>query len=89
MDTDLSTILNGYFLLMFIIGFLIMGIDKWKAINNRWRIPEKRLWLIAWMGGAAGTWLGMILFHHKTRHLHFVYGFTILAIAEAFIIYNI
>ncbi|HWI49648.1 MAG TPA: DUF1294 domain-containing protein [Rummeliibacillus sp.] len=89
MYTYLSTILNSYFLLMFIIGFITMGVDKWKAINNRWRIPEKRLWLIAWIGGAAGTWLGMIVFHHKTRHLQFVYGFTILMFIEAFIIYKI
>ncbi|MGX9135529.1 DUF1294 domain-containing protein [Rummeliibacillus sp. JY-2-4R] len=89
MNLDLSIVIKIYFLLLFVIGFLVMGIDKWKAINNRWRIPEKRLWLIAWGGGAAGTWLGMLLFHHKTRHPKFLYGFTILAIVEAFIILKV
>ena len=86
MYTDLSILLNSYLMIMFIVGFIVMGVDKWKAMNNRWRIPEKRLWLIACIGGAAGTWLGMIIFHHKTRHLNFVCGFTILAILEAIIV---
>lgn len=87
MNTKLSIILLSYFLVLFFIGFIIMGIDKWKAKQHRWRIPEKKLWLIAWLGGAAGTWLGMIVFHHKTRHPNFFYGFTLLAIVELLIIF--
>lgn len=29
-----------------IIGFLIMFIDKKRAIKNKWRIPEKTLFII-------------------------------------------
>lgn len=89
MHTNLSIFLNSYLMIMFFVGFIVMGIDKWKAVNNRWRIPEKRLWIIAFIGGAAGTWLGMIIFRHKIRHSNFLYGFTILAIIEAFIVHNI
>lgn len=89
MHTNLSLIINSYFTIMFIVGFTVMGIDKWKAMNHRWRIPEKRLWLIACIGGAAGTWLGMIVFRHKIRHLQFIWGFTILAVIEAFIVNSI
>lgn len=86
MAINVSNLVYSYFLIMFIIGFTVMGVDKWKAINSQWRIPEKRLWLIACIGGAAGTWLGMIIFHHKIRHNRFVYGFTLLTIIEGFII---
>ena len=32
------------------------------------------LFLTALLGGAAGSWAGMYLFHHKTRHWYFVLG---------------
>ncbi len=55
-------------------GFAFMGIDKQKARKHLWRIPEKTLFLIAVLGGSAGTIAGMYAFHHKTRHWYFVIG---------------
>ncbi len=63
-----------YFIAMNVIGFLLMGIDKWKAKKRAWRISEATLLLIAALGGALGSMLGMHIFHHKTRHRYFVYG---------------
>ena len=60
-------------LVMSIVGFSAMGIDKSKARRNAWRIPEKTLLMIAFLGGGAGVWLGMKVFHHKTLHLTFKY----------------
>lgn len=28
------------------VAFLVFGIDKWKAVKGRWRIPEKTLLLL-------------------------------------------
>ena len=36
--------------------------------------PEKRLFLLALLGGSLGANLGMHLFHHKTRHWYFRYS---------------
>lgn len=55
-------------------GLLVMGVDKAKAIRRAWRIPEKVLFGVALLGGSLGAWLGMYLFHHKTRHWYFVIG---------------
>ncbi len=55
-------------------GFLLMGIDKWKAKKRAFRIPEATLFIIAIIGGALGSILGMQLFRHKTRHWYFAYG---------------
>lgn len=55
-------------------GFLFMGIDKWKAKKRAWRISEATLLLVAALGGALGSLIGMRVFHHKTRRRHFVYG---------------
>lgn len=63
-----------YLGIMNVIGFLFMGLDKWKARKRAWRIPEATLFLIAALGGAVGSMLGMYLFRHKTRHWYFQYG---------------
>ncbi|MBQ2651033.1 MAG: DUF1294 domain-containing protein [Clostridia bacterium] len=56
------------------IAFLLCGIDKWKARRERWRIPEKTLFLSAILGGSVGFLLGMQLFRHKTKHKSFTIG---------------
>ena len=55
-------------------GFALMGLDKWKAKRNAWRIPEKTLFTVAVLGGTPGVIAGMQTFRHKTRHRKFKYG---------------
>ena len=57
-----------------IIGFVLFGIDKRRAIKHAWRIPEKTLFGVAIIGGSVGATLGMHLFRHKTKHMSFVIG---------------
>lgn len=59
-------------LVLSIITFVLCGIDKSAARHDRWRIPEKRFFLLALCGGAYGLCAGMLCFHHKTRHISFV-----------------
>ena len=54
-----------------IFSFILMGIDKYKAIKNNYRISENTLLLLSILGGGIGSLLGMILFHHKTKKLKF------------------
>ena len=54
-----------------LLSFILMGIDKLKAIKNNYRISENTLLLISIIGGGIGTLIGMILFHHKTKKLKF------------------
>lgn len=60
-----------YLLGINLIVFLLYGIDKAKAKRGQWRIPERTLILLAFFGGAAGAWIGMLLFRHKTQHAKF------------------
>ena len=64
------------------VGIAVMGLDKKKAIRNEWRIPEKTLFLVSLLGGSIGTWLGMYLFHHKTKHWYFVVGMPLILIIQ-------
>lgn len=75
-------IIFGYILLMSIIGFASMGIDKYKAKHGLWRIPEKTLFAIAIIGGSIGSILGMRFFHHKTKHKSFVIGMPLIFICQ-------
>lgn len=56
---------------MSIIAFACYGIDKKKAVEHAWRIRESTLILLAFLGGAPGAFLGMHVFHHKTKHWKF------------------
>ncbi len=64
----------SYLLIMNLVAFAIMGIDKKKAIHHKYRIPEKTLFLSALLGGSLGSIMGMQLFRHKTKHWYFVLG---------------
>ena len=75
-------ILASYLVIMNVIGFVIMGVDKKKAIKHQYRIPEKTLFLVAILGGSLGGWLGMKRFRHKTKHMKFVVGFSALFLVQ-------
>ena len=61
-----------YIVLINAAGFLLMGIDKKRAIRQQWRIPEKTFFIVSGILGSAGTLAGMYVFHHKTKHWYFV-----------------
>lgn len=54
-----------------ILGFILMYVDKQKAIKHQWRISENTLMLVAVLFGSFGVYGGMIIFRHKTKHLKF------------------
>lgn len=68
------TIKIGYFIGINILSFILAGWDKYSAIKKNWRISEKNLFGISILGGAIGLYLGMILFHHKTKKKSFQIG---------------
>ena len=47
-------------------------LDKKKAINHRYRIPENILLLFSIIGGVFGSIIGMMLVHHKTKKIKFI-----------------
>ena len=63
-------------------GFIIMGVDKKRAIRGAWRISEASLFLTALLGGSLGCILGMQHFRHKTKHWYFRYGLPALLIGQ-------
>ena len=76
----------AYVAVMSLILLILMYNDKSRAIKKQWRIAEKTLITMAFLGGAIGGVLGMYLFRHKTQHNLFAFGFPLLAAIQVFII---
>ncbi len=76
-----------YLLIMNTIGVVIMGSDKSRARRKVWRIPEQNLFLVSVLGGSIGTWAGMYLFRHKTKHWYFVIGMPLILVLQLVFLY--
>ena len=78
----LIMIFIGYLLVINLVGFIIMGVDKKRAVRGAWRISEASLFTVALLGGALGCILGMNHFRHKTKHWYFKYGMPVIFIVQ-------
>ena len=75
-----------YLIIINAVGFLLMLIDKQKAKQNAWRIPERTLLAVAAIGGSLGCLCGMRLCRHKTRHHKFSLGLSIMFAVQAVLV---
>lgn len=71
-----------YLTIINLIGFVVMFIDKSRAIHKEWRIPEKTLLMISAFGGSVGMFTGMHVFRHKTKRLKFTLGVPLIFIIQ-------
>jgi len=67
-------IILGSFLVINIISFLVMVIDKEKSRRGGIRISEGALFFWAAFFGGIGIYLGMFTVHHKTKKWYFYFG---------------
>lgn len=78
-----------YILIINLIGFLFMYIDKKRAINHQFRISENTLLSLSILGGSIGSFIGMYKFRHKTKKKKFTVGIPLIFIIESFLIIQI
>lgn len=76
-----------YLILINLTAFLLMYVDKKKAIKRQYRIPESVLLWSAFLGGAVGAYLSMRMFRHKTKHIKFTLGVPMAILASSILIY--
>ena len=79
---EYRVVLAVVLIIMNLISFALMGIDKKRAKNHEWRIPEKMLFLSAILFGGFGANAGMQLFRHKTKHWYFVIFMPLILIVQ-------
>ena len=82
MAKTLWILLAIYLLVVNLIAFILMGVDKRRAKKEMWRISEGTLFLFPVLGGSLGGILGMKLFRHKTKHWYFRFGFPALLLIQ-------
>ena len=78
-----------YLVIINIIAFLAMYIDKRKAKYGKWRIPEQSLFILALIGGSIGAIIGMYTFRHKTKKLRFSVGFPAILVLQIILIISL
>ena len=82
---SITKIILIYLLVINVLGFLAMGIDKRKAKMGNKRIPENTLFGFTFLGGGIGTIVGIYFFHHKTQKKKFTIGMPFILILEILI----
>jgi uncharacterized membrane protein YsdA (DUF1294 family) len=82
-------LLVAYLILINILGLFLMKVDKKRAKKNLWRIPEKRFWMIALLGGSAGLIHGMKKYRHKTKHRIFTVGLPLMLFMNVIMLFTL
>lgn len=78
-----------YLIIINLIAFIAMYLDKRKARYGKWRIPEQSLFILALIGGSIGAITGMYTFRHKTKKLRFSIGFPVILIFQIVLMFSI
>ena len=76
-----------YFAVISVITIIVTAYDK-KAAKKypENRIPEKVLFILAFLGGSAAELLTMLKIRHKTKHKSFMIGLPAIILFQAVII---
>ena len=89
MNKQLFGVLS-FFLVVNLIAFLIMLLDKNKSKKvGAERISEGLLFFMATVFGSVGVYAGMFAFRHKTRKWYFVIGIPMLILQNSALLYLI
>lgn len=88
---NLEQILITAFVTINIIAFFIVANDKHKSMRggNPERTPEGILFFLAGAFGAAGVYLAMLTFRHKTRKWYFQLGIPLLILQNLATVYTL
>lgn len=75
-----------YFAIISIIAIIITIYDKHLAKKEKFRIPEKRLFITAILGGSVAMYCTMCIIRHKTKHKRFMIGLPLIMLLQIAVI---
>ncbi|MBR1884368.1 MAG: DUF1294 domain-containing protein [Clostridia bacterium] len=78
-----------YLIIINLVAFFTMHLDKELAKKQKRRISEKTLFTLALLFGSIGSITGMYKFRHKTKHMSFVIGMPVILVFNIICIYFI
>lgn len=70
-----------------LISLFLYTLDKIKAKHNMWRIKERTLIISTFLFGAIGSFIGIFIIRHKTKHWYFVLSCISSLIIQAVLLY--
>ena len=71
-----------YFAIISIIAIIITCYDKQLSKKEKFRVPEKRLFITAILGGSFAMYCTMCIIRHKTKHKRFMIGLPLILILQ-------
>lgn len=74
------------FIIVNVLSYLFMHMDKNNSRNGRKRISEASLLTLAVIGGSIGMLVSMYVLHHKTRKKKFKFGVPAILLAQILLI---
>ena len=80
-------ILGLYLVLINIVSLIVCVYDKYKATQGGWRVPEKTLFLLCFLGGSPFMYITMKTIRHKTLHRRFMIGIPLIIIFQALLVF--
>lgn len=78
-----------YLIVINLVTFFTFAFDKARSRKGGRRVSEKRLLILALIGGSAGALLGMNSFRHKTKKLSFQVWLAIILAVQVFIVFQV
>lgn len=65
-----------------ITTFIAYGVDKRAAVRHAWRVPERDLHALEFLGGWIGACLAQKFFRHKTAKASYQYMYKLMIVME-------
>ncbi len=62
-------------------------LDKLRAIKQGYRVPEKMLLSLGFLGGTPAAFLSMLLLRHKTRKTSYQWQFAVVTVIQLILVY--
>lgn len=82
-------ILAVWLVIINFISVIVCIADKSRAKRGKWRVRERTLWTLTFLGGGAGMYLTMRLIRHKTLHKSFMIGIPLIVILQIIAVFCI
>lgn len=71
----MQTAIIIYLCVINLATFVMFGIDKRRAVRQQYRISERQLYILIWLGWVLGALAGMQIFRHKRLKWSFMIRF--------------
>lgn len=80
--TKFDMIILLYLAIVSLISVIVTVYDKLRAKKGGWRVPEKTLLFLSFLGGGIAMLLTMNIVHHKTNKTKFMIGIPLIIILQ-------